>query len=294
MKLQQRRIRLVPPACILAVAGSLVGCEALGSAALDAGRKFLLGTASQNYGAEYTGSLEKMVDLLMKPISGAVAVQPPPAQSTPPAAATPEPAPAPSAAADPIVLDIVLLREVVADGRTAALPIQDGEVLRDGFGRNEPGDNFKLSVRANTTCWLYVIDIDATGWAQPIFPNAEYSALQNPVEPGRALVWPEGKDWIYLDQYRGVETLYFVASRGPRPELEQVLGDLARMKRPASDPPARVEQVAAITRGLAGKRPGTEAMVLSSTGLPCGVPSQAFVSQLAGAELVVTRWFRHE
>jgi len=300
-----RRTRATPLglAILATLAGVLTACAGgLGEIAIDAGRKFLLGTASQNYQADYSNNLEKLLDVLVKkdanqqppppPDPNAPPVTPPPPIGTDPAAVAPPPPMPLPVATGPLQVEVALLREVVVDGRPIPVPIEDGEILRDGFGRDEPGDNLRISVRSNAPCFLYVISIDATGWAQPLFPGPN-SSVSNPIEGGRVLLLPETQ-WLYLDAYRGVETLYFVASYQRRDDLEQVLTQLAAKTRPETDPVARVDRPAQIARGFAGTRPGASTLVPSSTGEPHPVIPQSFMSQVSGADLVITRWFRHE
>ncbi len=102
--------------------------------------------------------------------------------------------------------------------------------------------------------------------------------------------------WMYLDAYRGTETFFFVASRERLPDLEELLDELAQRSRPALPPEvATVEGNTGVARGLAGVRPGAGLPVQTRDGaVHEGVGSQRFLGQLGGAELVVTRWLRHE
>lgn len=293
--MDRRSHKILATTTFLTLAALVLGsaCEALAPMLVDGARKFLVGTATQNYQSDYTGSLEKMVDILLKPALG-LDQTPPPAGGSGDLANAGAPTGTPPAAAVPLGLDIVLLRETFVGGKPMPVPIQDGDKLRDGHGRDDPGDNIKISVRPTTTCYLYVVAIDATGWAQPLFPNLAYTVAANPVAPERALAWPDGPEWFYLDRYRGVETFYFIASRQPMIELERVLTEIGRMTRPATDPPARVEEPPLVARGIEGKRLGSPAPIIASNGVTYQVPSQAFLSSISGSEIVVTRWFQHE
>ena len=59
------RSHLILALSVSAVVSGLA-CEALAPAVMEGARQFLVGTASQNYQSNYTDSLEKMVDILLK------------------------------------------------------------------------------------------------------------------------------------------------------------------------------------------------------------------------------------
>lgn len=278
--------------------------DAIGGAALEAGRNMLVDKAQANYGPAYTSDLGKMLDILMvQNLTGAEPAQPAePAEE--PTAAQPDPAPEPAAEPaeeeppppPPLELELTVVREVVLDGRPTPIPVEDGAVLRDGVGREGDGDNLKIRFRVNQDCHVYGVWIDATAWATPVFPVGPGYGRDSLVEAGEAVSVPEGKDWFYLDGYRGVENLYFVASREPLPELDELLRDLAGRERPL-EPAEEVEPVeeeADLTRGIGGVRPGAQTLVEASDGTAHEVATQAFVAQLADGDLVVSRWFRHE
>jgi hypothetical protein len=220
----------------------------------------------------------------------------PPAEGAAPAAAGEPASPSAPAQPAPLELELAVVREVLHAGRPVPVPVEDGGVLRDGIGREEQGDNIKIRFEVKEPCYVYAVWVDATAWSTPIFPLGPDYAFENPVEPGKSYALPEGEAWFYLDDYRGVENLYFVASREPMPELERVLGEIAAMKREFRqdlERPALVDAPGELTRGLAGTRQGHTA-VEASDGEQHEVASQAFISELAAGDMVVTRWFRHE
>ncbi len=274
----------------------------LGSIALKAGQSLLRNVAEKNYEPEYVGTLGKMLDILAAqnaaPVAGAeVATTPLTSPTTPEPEAT-SAAQHASAGPIPIELEVAVLREVVLDGRPAPVPVADGDVLVDGFGgRATSGDNLKIRFESNTACHVYAVWIDATGWTTPIFPRSETYAHANPVEPGERYDLPEGHQWWYLDEFRGVETLYFVASHEPLLELERILEGLVgkrRALRPEVEEPTTVAATEEITRGLGGVRPSQVQGVLASDASLHDAPSQLFLAELPGSDLVITRWFRHE
>jgi len=266
----------------------VTACTAAGpiaTMAIDAGRRLLLDTAKNNFEGDYTENFSRMLDLMM--LRTVAPVAPAVASDTPPAASEPAPP-------EPIELEVTVVREVIIDGRPVPIPVEDGSVLRDGIGRSDAGDNLKIRFESNVSCYVYAVWVDATAWATPIFPKAG-EALE-PVQAGHAYSVPEGSDWFFLDDYRGVEHLCFVASYEPLEGLAEVLAELAgqeRSFRSDLERPAIVEEPGEFTRGLAGTRHSL-APVTASDGSEHEVASQAFMAQVGEGDLLVTRWFRHE
>jgi hypothetical protein len=199
-------------------------------------------------------------------------------------------------AADLLALDVSLLRQTSAGGGTQLVAIRDGEVLRDGRGDPRKGDKFKLVFRANRSCHVYVLSMDGSGWMQGVFPGPRLS-FTNPVVGHREYMIPEGDTWFSLDQIRGIETLYLVASPEPRPDLDEALARLASHTRPAQLKPeelSRVEDPPVIPDGFGETRDGQEVQVRTDRGDAYRVGSTTYVAKSPGESLRVTRWFKHE
>lgn len=303
-----RSLRRPSAHCAISVGSALAlaGCAAMGlgalaDVALNAARKTFLGAATENYGEGYRDDFDKLLTTLTKKDEAAAATTgaAPADSATSPqtAAAAPVYVPPPT----PVELEVALMREEIKDGRPIPVPVADGEVLYDRFGTHGEGDNLKLSFRTNVDCYVYVIAIDGTSWAQPMFPS-EYAGYTNPVKPNTVYTFPDGANWIPLDSYRGVEHLYFLASRTPRPDLERALVEIAAHVRPedAQRAPgerpllAQVETEAPLARGFDKARVSSFADVQSSNGQDHTVPAQAFFASKGEGDVLVTRWFRHE
>ena len=69
--------------------------------------------------------------------------------------------------------------------------MNDGEVLKDGGANPEAGDRFKIVVRLNCDCYLYIMSIDGSGWAEPVFPKKD-GKTPNPVSKDQEYAFPEG------------------------------------------------------------------------------------------------------
>jgi hypothetical protein len=194
----------------------------------------------------------------------------------------------------PIGMDVVMVKKTIRNGATVVLPIKDGDALKDGRGNPQAGDKFRIMFRPNTDGYVYVIAIDGSGWAQGIFPPPT-SPLANPVKAGEQYVLPEGNNWFSLDQYQGVETIFFVTSQEKRQDIEEILQSITGRERPASESPQQVTKVAMVPYGVGGARPSTQPFNLSGgPGQDQTIIPTSYLAQKAGQDLRLTRWFRHE
>jgi hypothetical protein len=199
-----------------------------------------------------------------------------------------------------LTMEVALMKEEIIAGRSIPVPIQDGDALYDRFGTHGQGDNIKFMFRTSTPAYVYVISIDGTGWIQPVFPGI-YSGLTNPVQPNKTYLFPEGSSWAQLDSYRGVEHLYFIASRARRADLEKALAPFAThvrdvdRSRIGADPAevAQVQNDAPLSRGFDAPRKSVVPDIPSSTGETFHVDAQLFGS-IGNGNILVTRWFRHQ
>ena len=212
-------------------------------------------------------------------------------------ASSPYPPIGSSQTTSPIVLDVAILAQRASDRaarRTEPVPIQDGEVLRDGGSDPRKGDVTKFSFRTNCDCYVYVIGVDATGYVARIFPEKG----GKPVRANQQYVVPQGTTWYGLDQYKGTEQVFFIASRKPRQDLDKSLQQLAQTPRSSLSRNYRPVREAAYpdpaSRGLVKVNMGTKSTVSSESGQPYSFTPQAFAAQPGTDDVVVTRWFRHD
>jgi len=193
-----------------------------------------------------------------------------------------------------IGLDVVMVKKTMRNGAPVVLPIKDGDVLKDGRGDAKAGDKFRIMFRPNTDGYVYVIAIDGSGWAQGIFPPPS-SPLANPVKAGEQYVLPEGNNWFSLDQYKGIETIFFVASQEKRQDIEEILQSITGRERPATENPQQVTKVAMVPYGVGGARPSAKPFSLpGGSGQDHTIIPTSYLAQKAGQDLRLTRWFRHE
>ena len=192
-------------------------------------------------------------------------------------------------AAEPVTLDVALIRQVTTPTGKQVSLMQDGETLKGG----SDGDRFKLVVRTNCECFVYVVSIDGSGWAQPVFPVAD-GTVANPLKPEFEQAFPDGPYWFTLDQVKGVETFFLVASPARRTDLEESLAQFAAQQKPATQAVAQVEEPAVIPNGFGKVQPGHATQVRDESQQPVQVTALSYVAAKPGDDVRVTRWFRHQ
>lgn len=200
-----------------------------------------------------------------------------------------------SAGADaPVSLGVALLAQRAGSNQLEA--IDDGDTLVDGRGEPSRGDLLRVHFQANCACWVYVVGIDATGYVARIFPDPD-GALNNPVTPGANYLMPGGSQWWALDDQRGVEQIYFIASREPRPDIEAAIEQLAgqpRQLNTGSYQPVSEPAIVPVTRGLVKVEAPAPVAVPMGSAAPAVVTPTIFSNAEQDTDVVVTRWFHHE
>lgn len=184
----------------------------------------------------------------------------------------------------PLEVEMDVVKEVMEYGKYTARSIKDGDVLTQK-------DNYKIIFRARTECFIYIAQLDSTGKMDPIFPSA-FASEANPVRPGMAYAVPSDRQWFYLDENYGVETIYFIASRTPLQDLETLFLRLTEQnKQLVKRGPISINDSVVIMRGVGGVRQGQNAQVTFPDGSKGGV-TPSLLSSIK-ADFVTTRWFNH-
>ena len=198
----------------------------------------------------------------------------------------------------PIGLDVAMVKKTKRNGAEIMIPIKDGDILKDGRGDAQAGDKFRIMFRANTDCYVYIIAIDGSAWAQGIFPSLT-SPFANPVKQGQEYIIPENSNWLSLDQFKGIETIFFVASPEKRQDIEDILANIAGKERHPQETPQQVTQAPIIPAGFHRSQMSTTPFIIgqqspSPQGQDQGLIPTTYFTKKAGEALRVTRWFRHE
>ena len=191
-------------------------------------------------------------------------------------------------------LDVALVKKTFVNGAETLTPIQDGDILKDGRGNAKAGEKFRIMFRANTDCYVYVIAIDGSAWAQGVFPSLT-SPFANPIKQGQQYVIPDNNNWFSLDQFKGIETVFFVASPDKRQDIEEILASIGGRERHPATTPQQVTEAPIIPAGFYGHQQSTTPFTLGqSSASDQDLMPTTYFTQKAGEALRVTRWFRHE
>ena len=254
--------------------GFVVGCEHLGEISKVAGAFAgnLLMAAANNYAPGHAETVKALVGALSETNAE----------------------PSGAAGGPPLALDIALLKESTVQGELILLPLEDGTVLRDGREDQLAGDRFRAVFRANQECFVYVVGIDATGWVTPLFP-AWHTSHTNPIQAAVEYQLPDAEYSFSLNEYRGVEHVYFLASHQRRTDMEEFLAKFDGQGQTQPPPAAadRVVEEAVVSRGFDDVVEGRD-IVVETSGVEFMLTPASFLSKASDNDLVVTRWFRHE
>jgi hypothetical protein len=133
------------------------------------------------------------------------------------------------------------------------------------------------------------VSIDATGWAQTLFPYPDIPGYNNPVAPGKPILLPN--EQLYgLDDARGTENIFVLVSRTPNAALEQALAPLRGVERStmvaSRGVTERVTMPMVGQRGLVGIVPGASRAE--------NVSLDRFFTAPNAGEFAFSRWFVHE
>ncbi len=185
----------------------------------------------------------------------------------------------------PLEVQINVLQEVIAGQRSKGIPIRNGDVLTEN-------DNYKVQMSCSVDCYAYIAQLDSKGRLDPVVPS-ELVDLRNPLEADITYSAPNGNNWFYLDASKGVEQIYFIFSLTPRKDIELIFSQLNEAnKELVAKEPISIEEPMKLTRGIAGVRSGSAQQVELSSGGQSQYVSTVLKS--IEADLVLTKWFRHE
>jgi hypothetical protein len=162
---------------------------------------------------------------------------------------------------------------------SSVVKLKDGDVLTSK-------DNYKIVFTISRPCYAYVFQIDATTKIDILLPEEgdRYDVTKS--EPVYA---PSGDEWFYLDENKGVEHVYLIASINPILELEELLKSVRstswQMKNKVS-----VKQPVVINTVDVSKT-GSQATVKTQDGKVHKLDLSRYESV---DKVCLTRWFKHE
>lgn len=100
------------------------------------------------------------------------------------------------------------------------------------------GDHIRLSLLANQSGYLYVIQKGSSGTWAPIYPPPSTGANAARIEPGQIEMVPGGTRAFAFDQNPGAEKLYVILSRTPIDDIDRVIRNLSQGGGTPAPPPA--------------------------------------------------------
>jgi len=90
------------------------------------------------------------------------------------------------------------------------------------------GDDYQIRFSSRQTSYVYIFQRDSSSNIYRLFPMKSFKGVTmnqfNPVQPGITYIVPGKHKWFYLDEQIGKETIYFIASEQPKPELDNPTG----------------------------------------------------------------------
>jgi hypothetical protein len=112
-----------------------------------------------------------------------------------------------------------------------------GELKAFGNGDTlRSGDHYKIILKPDETCYIYIYQVDSAGQVFQLFPMSEFKGVkvnnENPAMKGRNYVLPAPDKSFKLDKQVGKERIYLIASRDPNPELEGLYRSLQSARQP--------------------------------------------------------------
>lgn len=188
-----------------------------------------------------------------------------------------------------VLFDVV--KEVSYGGTYQAESVMDGDTLTQN-------DNYKIMFQSSVPCYMYVVQLDATGKMDPIFPS-KWSSWQNPLEAYSVYEVPADNNWFYLDQNKGIETIYFIASLERRSDIENLFYQLesvnqSLVQQQSVSMDSYVPIYRGVSRGVGGVRQGGG--ISREVTFQNGSQGQYNATLIGSiqADFVMTRWFNHQ
>lgn len=160
----------------------------------------------------------------------------------------------------PLQLETALIVQRKTERGYEGVMVRDGDTLYTN-------DNFKLFIRTNEDCYIYVLMFSSNGKVEKIFPYASIN-MSNRIQGKQDYFVPPANDWYFLDENTGTETIFFIASYEPLRDIDKLLMDMENASAEVQAEEARKaeQNLIAGSRGIGGVRPGATVTVTTSDG----------------------------
>ena len=83
-------------------------------------------------------------------------------------------------------------------------------------------DNYRLLLQPVGDLYVYIYQMDSCGVMVKLFPNNAHNAVGNPLIQDQEYYLPSPPNWFYLDDLKGEERIYIIASARQMQELEDL------------------------------------------------------------------------
>jgi hypothetical protein len=144
-----------------------------------------------------------------------------------------------------------------SQGRGPLKQLSSGDALYSG-------DHYKIQVRANQRCYIYIFQADSADQFFQLFPLRRFkgAALENtnPVVAMKPYTLPAADKAFVLDDQTGTERIYLVASLERSPELERLYNEILS-NRNSFRSRSKMERHMATKRGVTGVPTGQPARI---------------------------------
>lgn len=101
------------------------------------------------------------------------------------------------------------------DGSVYEVIVKEGSILHSY-------DNFQVHLTSNKDAYVYILLYDSKGQASQLFPDPKIQ-LSNRLFGGKEYSIPSNKQWFWLDENIGVETIYVLVSETPLDGIQNLL-----------------------------------------------------------------------
>jgi len=104
----------------------------------------------------------------------------------------------------------------VPSGDDRLLPVDNGSALKSG-------DHYKIIIKPEMDCFLYLFQVDSAGRLYMLFPLDDLGLkTANPVRTNTPYTLPGLEEAFILDNQTGMEKIFLLASREKDPVVEQL------------------------------------------------------------------------
>jgi hypothetical protein len=91
-------------------------------------------------------------------------------------------------------------------------------------------DNYRIILKPARDSQIYIFQSTSYGAIVQLFPNENFSSVQNPLRKGQTYCLPSESSWLYMGKTRGEERLYVISAGALIQDLDDLYARFLRMK----------------------------------------------------------------